>query len=234
MFDHMSDRNALDINAFTLRAVIAYVNTLRTDEATQANNTTGGIELTSTHFFNWSITDVTKEMQRFVPKCVDSPQRITSTGIRRILNRMRVYADNLSRDTDGTLYSMEYASGVNSVADYIENHFIRVGTPLDPLLAKIRMKKSVLLAAANARRTSYDKRPEGVHEPRWDVSKDGERVVSLSRESIELLSLASASHSCNDSDYTLYYSYGSGIGTNIVAKCNGCGKRFDITDYGNW
>ena len=86
-----------------------------------------------------------------------------------------------------------------------------------------------------SRRTPYDKRELGVHEPRWS-EKDNEHVVAtMSPETIELLAIASMRHTgCNDADFEIRYSYGSGIGTNIVAKCMRCGQRFDITDYSNW
>lgn len=91
-----------------------------------------------------------------------------------------------------------------------------------------------LLTAIAARRTSFDRRTLGVEEPRWDGKHETQPDFSLSRESIELLAVASMTHSCRDADFDIYYSYGSGLGTNIVAKCTRCGKRYDITDYGSW
>ena len=91
-----------------------------------------------------------------------------------------------------------------------------------------------VLSAIAARRTPIDKRPIGVQEPRWDEKNETRAEFSLSSESIELLAVASMTHSCRDADFDIYYSYGSGLGTNIVAKCTRCGKRYDITDYGSW
>lgn len=86
-----------------------------------------------------------------------------------------------------------------------------------------------------ARRSSFDKREPGVTEPRWEEKDTDTVMMSISPESIELLAVASMMHNCcNDADFEIRYSYGSGIGTNIVAKCTRCGQRFDITDYDNW
>lgn len=85
------------------------------------------------------------------------------------------------------------------------------------------------------RRGRLDKRDLPVTEPRWTESAGEQPVLTLSRETIELLALAMEQHTCcPDADFELRYSYGSGLGTNIVAKCTRCGQRYDITDYGSW
>lgn len=91
-----------------------------------------------------------------------------------------------------------------------------------------------LYAAIKSRRTSLDNRPLGVHAPGWIEKPSDDKIVALSAETIELLALASLEHGCKDTDFEISYSYGSGIGTNIVAKCQRCGERFDVTDYGSW
>lgn len=94
--------------------------------------------------------------------------------------------------------------------------------------------RSRLVSAIRSRRSSVDKRPDGVQAPRWEEKESDDKIVALSAETIELLALASLDHVCEDTDFEISYSYGSGIGTNIVAKCQRCGERFDVTDYGNW
>lgn len=85
------------------------------------------------------------------------------------------------------------------------------------------------------RRGRFDKRDFPVTEPRWAETADEQPVLTLSSETIELLALAMEQHTCcHDTNFELRYVYGSGLGTNIVAKCTRCGQRYDITDYGNW
>ena len=92
-----------------------------------------------------------------------------------------------------------------------------------------------VMKRAMSRRTSFDKREPGVSEPSWEEKATDTVVMTISPETIEMLCIASMRHSCcNDADFEIRYSYGSGIGTNIVAKCTRCGKRYDITDYGSW
>ena len=85
------------------------------------------------------------------------------------------------------------------------------------------------------RRSRLDKRDLPVTEPRWAESAGEQPVLTMSSETIELLALAMEQHTCcPDTDFEIRYNYGSGLGTNIVAKCARCGKRYDITDYGSW
>lgn len=91
-----------------------------------------------------------------------------------------------------------------------------------------------IISAIRSRRSAFDKRPDGVRAPRWEESETDNKIVTLSAETIELLALVSLDHPCKDSDYEIIYSYGSGIGTNIAAKCRRCGERFDVTDYSSW
>lgn len=109
------------------------------------------------------------------------------------------------------------------------------------ILAHLRARRAQetidydVMKRVTARRSSFDKREPGVTEPRWKEKEFDTVVMSISPESIELLAVAAMRHNCcNDADFEIRYSYGSGIGTNIVAKCARCGERFDITDYGNW
>lgn len=103
------------------------------------------------------------------------------------------------------------------------------------MTVQTKLSPSELLDMIRARRSKVDTRELGVFEPRWEEKDSEHKVLTLSRETIELLALAAAKHDCcNDPDFEIRYSYGSGIGTNIVAKCIRCGQRYDVTDYGSW
>ena len=127
----------------------------------------------------------------------------------------------------------------------IRNHkYLKAGSrknPTSTLLERVRANAYrpeptlTMYDRVMRRRSKIDNRDLPVTEPRWAEHSNEHPVLTLSSETIELLALAMEQHTCcHDTDFELRYGYGSGLGTNIVAKCTQCGQRYDITDYSSW
>ena len=142
--------------------------------------------------------------------------------------------DELSKVKDSPLIAVRpnrvTQEAIDTLVEQLGIHAQHVSTETDATSYAYEYSRGIERIAQLVR----DKFIQRVSAPTWSDPKETNPVVTLSRETIEKLAVVGLGHRCRDADIAVCYSYGSGIGTNIVAKCTQCGQRYDVTDYGSW
>ena len=126
MFSWKREERIALINRYTVEAVIAFIQTLRTSDPTTVPTSGGGRRLTPAHFNNWAVTNVCGELTSVLRDAVpSSPNRITRSAIDTILEQLDIHAQHISQETDSTLYAWDYSRGIDRIHAHVKRHFIR-------------------------------------------------------------------------------------------------------------
>lgn len=126
MFNWKREERLAAVNRYTVESVIDYVKTLRSNDPTTIATSGGGHMMTPAHFNNWAVANVCGELSSVLKATIPTtPSRITRSAIDTIIEQLGIHAQNISQETDSTLYAWDYAMGVERIQLKVKRHFIR-------------------------------------------------------------------------------------------------------------